>query len=407
MRVGIFTEVYKPYVSGVVTSILMLKKSLEDLGHEVYVVTINMDKVKYEYDEKERVLRVPGINSGIYDNFKVSSIYPIKSTNRIKKWNLDIIHTHTEGSMGTYGRLLGKQFNIPIVHTYHTMYEDYIYLVTKGHFDKPAKKLLEYFTLFYCDKTVSELIVPTQKAYNLFKIKYGVNREINIIPTGIDVDKFDRSNNDKNKVIISLRNKLGIKSDDFVLLLVSRISEEQKNIKFLLDCQKQLNKKYKNIKFLVVGDGPDLDYFKNYVKKNREENVIFTGMVPQDKVALYYQLGNIFVTASKTETQGLTVIEGMAASLPIVCMDDDSFKIAVIEDYNGKFFKNRREYVNAILDLYENKEKYNNMSKQAFTTSKQFSIKYYGERIIDVYKKALNKEDKTLLTRIKNVIKRV
>ena len=72
MRVGIFTEVYKPYVSGVVTSILMLKKSLEDLGHEVYVVTINMDKVKYEYDEKERVLRVPGINSGIYDNFKVS-----------------------------------------------------------------------------------------------------------------------------------------------------------------------------------------------------------------------------------------------------------------------------------------------------------------------------------------------
>ena len=79
MRVGIFTEVYKPYVSGVVTSILMLKKSLEDLGHEVYVVTINMDKVKYEYDEKERVLRVPGINSGIYDNFKVSSIYPIKS----------------------------------------------------------------------------------------------------------------------------------------------------------------------------------------------------------------------------------------------------------------------------------------------------------------------------------------
>ena len=115
MRVGIFTEVYKPYVSGVVTSILMLKKSLEDLGHEVYVVTINMDKVKYEYDEKERVLRVPGINSGIYDNFKVSSIYPIKSTNRIKKWNLDIIHTHTEGSMGTYGRLLGKQFNIPII----------------------------------------------------------------------------------------------------------------------------------------------------------------------------------------------------------------------------------------------------------------------------------------------------
>jgi len=86
MRIGIFTEVYRPYVSGVVTSIMMLKKSLEDLGHEVYVVTINMDKMKYEYDEKEKILRVPGIDTGIYDNFKVSSIYPIKPTNRIKKW---------------------------------------------------------------------------------------------------------------------------------------------------------------------------------------------------------------------------------------------------------------------------------------------------------------------------------
>ena len=407
MRIGLFSEVYKPYVSGVVTSVTMLKKSLEELGHQVYVVTINNKSNKYEYDEKEHVLRVPGIDSGIYNDFKISTIYPIKPLKIIKKWNLDIIHTHTEGSIGTYGRLLSKQFDIPIVHTYHTMYEDYIYLVTKGLFDKPAKKLLEYFTLFYCDKTVSELIVPTQKAYNLFKIKYGVNREINIIPTGIDVDKFDRRNNDKNEVI-KLRHSLGIKDDDFVLLLVSRISDEQKNIKFLIDAHKNIIKKHKNIKFLIVGDGPDLENMKNAASKiNDGKNFIFTGMVPQDKVALYYQLGNIFVTASKTETQGLTVIEGMAASLPVVCMDDDSFKIAVIDEYNGKFFKNKKEYVKAIFEIYEDKEKYNNMSKQAFTTSKQFSIKYYGERIMDVYKKALNKEDKTLLTRIKNAIKRV
>ena len=232
MRVGIFTEVYKPYVSGVVTSIMMLKKSLESLGHSVYIVSINMDKMKYEYDEDEKNIKIPGIESGIYDNFKVSSIYSIKATKQIKKWKLDIIHTHTEGSMGTYGRLLAKQFNIPVVHTYHTMYEDYIYLVTKGHFDKPAKKILEYFTLFYCDKTVSELIVPTKKTYDLFKVKYGIDREVNIIPTGIDTERFNKNNYDK-KDIIELRNKLSISKDDFVLLLVSRISEAQKNIKFI------------------------------------------------------------------------------------------------------------------------------------------------------------------------------
>ena len=176
------------------------------------------------------------------------------------------------------------------------MYEDYMYLVTKGHFDKPAKKLLEYFTVFYCDKTVSELIVPTKKTYDLFKVKYGIDREINIIPTGIDTDRFDKDNFDK-KDIIALRNKLGISKDDFVLLSVSRISEAQKKIKFLVDCQKQLNKKYKNIKLLIVGDGPDLEYFKKMCKGN--SNIIFTGMVPWKDVSLYYQLGDIFIYTAR------------------------------------------------------------------------------------------------------------
>lgn len=405
MRIGIFTEVYSPYVSGVVTSVMMLKKSLEELGHQVYVVTINMNNAKYDYNEKERVLRVPGMESGIYTDFKVSTIYPLKALSIITKWKLDIIHTHTEGSMGTFGRLLSKQFNIPIVHTYHTMYEDYIYLITKGYFNRPAKKLLEYFTLFYCDKTVSELIVPTQKAYNLFKIKYGVEREINIIPTGIDVERFDKSKCDV-KELNSLCNKLGINKEDFILLLVSRISKE-KNIQFLIDAQKQIIKKYKNIKFLIVGDGPELEEMKKIASKiDSGKNFIFTGMVPQNKVALYYQLGNVFVTASTTETQGLTVIEGLSASLPVVCIEDDSFKIAVINDYNGLFFKNKKEYINSIFKLYEDKAKYKTMSNQAFNSSKQFSSKYYGEKILEVYNKALNKNPTTIVEKIKNIIKK-
>ena len=402
MRIGIFTEVYRPYVSGVVTSVVMLKKSLEELGHDVYVVTINTDKMKYEYDEKEKILKIPGIESGIYDNFKISSIYSIKATKRIKKWNLDIIHTHTEGSMGLYGRLLAKQFDIPVVHTYHTMYEDYIYLITKGYFDKPAKKLLEVLTLFYCDKSVSELIVPTKKTYDLFKNKYGIEREVNIIPTGIDIERFKNSNFD-SKEINDLKNELGIKKDDFVLLLVSRISEEQKNIKILIDSQKIINKKYKNIKFLIVGDGPDLEYFKKMTKNNK--NIIYTGMVPWNVVAKYYQLGNVFVTASKTETQGLTVIEAMAASLPVVCLDDDSFKIAIIDNYNGLFFKNKKEYINSIFKIYEKKDEYAIMRKHAVLSSKQFSSKYYGERILEVYDKAILEYKKSIVDKIKNIIR--
>ena len=305
--------------------------------------------------------------------------------------------------MGAFGRLLSKQLNIPVVHTYHTMYEDYIYLLTKGYFDKPAKKVLEYLTMFYCDKTVSELIVPTKKTYDLFKIKYGMEREVNIIPTGIDIDRFSNKNFDK-KELIELRKSLGIKEDDFVLLLVSRISEEQKNIKFLIDSQKMLNKKYKNIKLLVVGDGPDLEYFKKICKN--DEGIIFTGMIPWTEVSKYYQLGDVFVTASKTETQGLTVIEGMAASLPVICMNDDSFKIAVIEDYNGLFFNNKKEYMKDVLTLYNDKSKYLTMSKQALSSSKQFSVKFYGQKILEVYNKAIDSYKVPIIKKLKNIIKK-
>ena len=403
MRIGIFTETYKPYVSGVVTSIIMLKKSLEQLGNEVYIVTINQNGIKYEYDEKEKILRVPGIDSKIYDDLKISSIYPIKSLLKIKKWNLDIIHTHTEGTMGTYGRLLAKQFNIPVVHTYHTMYEDYIYLITKGHFDKPAKKILQYFTVFYCDKIVSELIVPTKKTYDLFKKKYQIERQINIIPTGIDIERFKKDNYDKKDLLL-LRKKYNISKNDFVLLLVSRISEEQKNINFLLKQQEKINKHHKDIKLLVVGDGPDLNKFKQEYKNNK--NIIFTGMIPWDEVSKYYQIGNIFVTASKTETQGLTVIEAISSGLPVVCMEDDSFKLAIINEYNGLFFNDEEEYLKNILYLYENRKKYTNMSKQTVNSSEQFSSEMYGKKILEVYNRAIENRKNNIYTKIKNVFRK-
>ena len=171
MRIGIFTETYSPYISGLVTSEVMLKKALEKLGHEVYVVTANLEDFHYRYDEEEHVLKVPGIPTGIYDS-RLTSIYPVRAVNKIKSWNLDVIHSQTEFAIGTFARLISKQLNIPLVHTYHTMYEDYIHYITKGYFNKSSKKIVEYLTMFYCDTTADALIVPTKKTYDLFKEKY-------------------------------------------------------------------------------------------------------------------------------------------------------------------------------------------------------------------------------------------
>ena len=171
MRIGIFSDSYPPYINGVSTSILMLQRALEKKGHEVFVVTVNPDNLKYKYENEDKIIRIPGIPTGIYD-YRLTGVYPIKAIKKVRSWNLDVIHSHTEFGIGMFARLIATEFNIPLVHTYHTMYEDYIETITKGYFDRSSKKLVEYITKFFCDKTCSELIVPTKKTYDLFKRKY-------------------------------------------------------------------------------------------------------------------------------------------------------------------------------------------------------------------------------------------
>ena len=342
MRIGIFTDTYTPYINGVTTSILMLKKALEKKGHIVYIVTVNAENLKYSIEENGRTMRIPGIPIGIYD-YRLTGIYPIKAIKTIKKWNLDVIHSQTEFGIGTFARIIAKQWNIPLVHTYHTMYEDYVHYITHGYFKKSSKKIVEYLTLFYCDKTISELVVPTKKTYELFKQKYKVDRNVYIVPTGIDVEKFYKEKASMKK-ITTKRKELNLSEKDFIILFVGRIGSE-KNIDLLLSSMNYLTTVSNQIKLLIVGDGPELETYKQYVKKNQlENNVIFTGKVPWNEISIYYQIANCFVTASHTETQGLTVIEAMAASLPVVAIKDESFTDTVINELNGLIFKNRREY---------------------------------------------------------------
>lgn len=407
MRIGIFTDSYTPFINGVTTSVLMLKKGLEKKGHTVYVVTVNNENMKYKLDEKGKVLRLPGVPIGIYD-YRLTGIYPLKAINIIKKWNLDVIHCQTEFGVGTFARIIAKQLNIPLVHTYHTMYEDYIHYITKGYFNKTGKKIVEYLTLFYCDKTATELVVPTKKAYELFKEKYKVDRNVYIVPTGIEVEKFYLENN-KQLNIVKKRESLGLKRDDFVILFVGRIGSE-KNVELLLTSMRYIVNNCPKAKLLIVGDGPDLNKYKTFVKKQGlEENILFTGKVPWESIAEYYLISDVFTTASKTETQGLTVIEAMAASLPVVCINDESFTNTVIDNLNGKIFKNKRGYKKAIIELYNDPKELKRLSKQARLSADMHSSKYFVESILDVYKIAIKNKPQTIIPlvgKIKNILKK-
>ena len=402
MRIGLFTDTYPPYINGVSTSVLMLKKGLEKLGHTVYVVTVNSESFKYK--KEENVLMIPGIPVGILD-YRLTSMYPVKAKNIIKSWNLDVIHTHTEFGVGSFARFLSKQYNIPLVHTYHTMYEEYIYYITKGYFDGPSKKLVEYLTLFLCDKTVEELIVPTKKTYDLFKDKYKVKRDVHIIPTGIDVERFYNENTDK-KTVSDLKKDIGLNKNDKVILFVGRIAKE-KNIEFLIKAHKKIVKINENAKLVIVGDGPDMKELLELVDKNKlNKNVIFTGKAPWDEIPNYYALCDVFVTASTSETQGLTIIEAMAASKPVVAIKDESFEIVIENKVDGILFNDEKEYVDAINQVLTDKSISSNLGKKARKKANKYSAIEYASSVEKIYKLVLNR-DTNVIKKVYNNVKKI
>ena len=402
MRIGIFTDTYPPYINGVSTSVSMLENALRKKGHQVYIVTVNTENMRYKYENDEHIIRIPGVPIGIYD-YRLTGVYPLKAINKIKKWNLDVIHSHTEFGVGTFARIIAKQYNITLVHTYHTMYEDYVHYITKGYFNNTSKKIVEYLTNFYCNQTATELIVPTKKTYDLFKEKYKYTRNVHIIPTGIEVEKFYKENTDPAK-LEEIRKKHGLNKGDFVILYVGRLGQE-KSVDVLIEAHQELAREYK-AKLLIVGDGPDMDTYKNLVHKLKiDDNVIFTGKVPWTEVTLYYQIADIFATASKSETQGLTVIEAMAASLPVVAVDDESFRNVIIDGLNGHLFDTKKEYKKYVKSFIDEPSKLQQFSKQARINADTYSSKYFAERVLDVYRLAINGETSEEKNSVKNGFK--
>lgn len=389
MKIGIFTDAYEPHISGVTTSIKMLKTALEKMNHEVYIVTANLLNNKFIYDKNNKIIYLPGIKTGIYET-KLTGIYSKKAMKIIKTWSLDVIHSQTEFGIGYFSRIVAKKLNISVVHTYHTLYEDYVHYVTHGHFNNLAKKLAIKVTKYYCEKKCNELIVPTEKIKELFINKYNIKKEINVIPTGIDIDKFDITPKMKKEIEI-LKKKYSISNNDFIIGSVGRIAPEKSFDKLIYNI-KDMIKYNNNIKVVLVGGGPDLDNLKELTKKLKlTKHIIFTDKVEYELVPTYFNLFNVVVSFSKTETQGLTIIEGLAASKPTICIDDESFQSMIEQNYNGFLFKTDEEFKDYIFQLITNKTLYKSMAQNAKNSTYKYSKEVFASEVLKVYHKAIKK----------------
>ena len=376
MKILITSDWYYPVVNGVVRSVLNLKNYLESQGHEVRVLTLSNTISSYQTEE---VYYIGSLSAKrIYPEARITNILAKTHLRNIRKWEPDIVHSQCEFSTFLMGKTLAKILNIPLVHTYHTVYEDYTHYFIKNK--RAGVKIVAAFSKNFSDMC-DYMIAPTEKTANILE-SYNIDRKkIAVIPTGVHIcDMYDED----------LRAELGIPKDKKILLYLGRLGEE-KNIEELIDFYQRLDDP--NIEFFIVGGGPHADKLKAYNEKLKA-NVNFVGMVDPSEVNKYYQAADIFTTSSTSETQGLTYYEALSNGLVAVCRDDESLDGVLKNGFNGFRFNNFDEYKTYIYKVLDNpdyqKELSTNARKYALDN---FSVESFGSKCEDLYEKAINEFD--------------
>lgn len=244
MRIGFFTDTYFPQVSGVATSIKTLKDQLEKQGHEVYIfTTTDPDAEDFEKD----IVRMPSVPFVSFKDRRIVVRGIWFAYQVAKELELEIIHTHTEFGAGFLGKMVANRLQIPVVHTYHTMYEDYLHYIANGKVVRPTH-VKRFIKMFVNHST--GVVCPSQRVVDTLQ-RYEVDIPMRIIPTGIEVEQFVRPDITKNKTDL-LRKELGINDDQLMILSLSRLSYE-KNIHVIVQQFPEVLLNYPNARLVIVG----------------------------------------------------------------------------------------------------------------------------------------------------------
>lgn len=377
MRVLITTDLFTTETNGVVTSIKNLVGELKKKGHEVKILTLSQE---FKSHKNKNAYYIRSMPVKVYPDVRMPMFYRHRYIREIIEWKPEIIHSQCEFFSFQFAEYISKMTGAPIVHTYHTLYEQY------AHYLVPGKQLGNYTVKKLSKKrlkNVSIIVAPTQKVKKTLNA-YGIDKEICVVPSGINLEQHKKALPEKERS--AMRNELGIRDDEKVLINLGRLGDE-KNLEELINFFADVVERHKDVKFMLVGDGPARKRLEHIAKNlNIEDRVIFTGMVEPADVQKYYKLGDIFVSASTSETQGLTYVEAAANGLPLVCRSDLCLKEILRPGENGYEYTCKNDFLQKIdvfLDDDVFREKAGKRSKEV---ADRFDKRNFGSAIEEVYK---------------------
>ncbi len=377
MRIGIFTDSYRPYTSGVVTSIVTFKEELIQLGHEVYIFAPSYP----DYHEQEQgVYRFYSLPSPTNPDFTLAiPVLPgIKML--VKKLNLDIIHVHSPFTMGRVGLHYARKYKIPIVFTYHTLYDQYAHYVPVAQ--ELARDMALKLSNNFCNQC-DHIIVPSKEVETLLN-GYSIKSPVSVIPTGVPLHKFEHIQKDW------LRTNYGIPDNRRILLFVGRLSKE-KNLGFLIRAFRQINMQMPETTLVITAQGPletELRDLARSLDFSLDTDVIFTGALPFETLVDVYSSSDLFVFSSMTETQGLVLIEAMASGLPVVAVRAYGVQDMVDDGINGVLTEcERNEFCNAVIRVLNDEILYKRLKANAYLKAQNLSSANMALKLQEVYEK--------------------
>jgi len=376
LKIAMFADSFYPTVDGAVVAMDTVSKGLEARGHEIVVFA---PKPRAAPETRWRVHYLPSMEFKGYPGYRVV-ISPSDMLERMREEKVDLIHCHGLAAMAILSLTASRALRIPHVLTFHTMAHEAARYYTP--FKMPHEMMSELVWTYLRNllKRPEAVVVPSAPIRDELT-SWGVRmKHCIVVPTGVDCDRFRPDNYDRGFL-----DKYGLK-DKRVVLHVGRLSRE-KRLDTALRAIKELTGTYPDLRLLVVGGGPDLEYYRGMAKDlGVSDHVVFTGFLPDKELPVAYATCDMLVIPSTFETQGLVVLEAMASGRPVAGMRARAIPEFVQEGKNGCLF-DEDSCAEAIARCLSRAE---SMRISAVATAREYSVDSCTARLEKAYKTAID-----------------
>ena len=388
MRIALMTNNYLPFIGGVSISIERLAEGLKKEGHEVVVFAPSYKDCEEETDK----VRYAALHTNICGGVSVPIPIDPKIEGMFKEKPFDIIHVHHPMLIGKTAAYLSAKYKVPLVYTYHTRYEQYAHyvlpkkMISHENIVRVTEKCIAGYMRHFLKKC-AHVFVPTEgmETYLYHNCNYAKER-ISTLPTGLSQNSFQV----EQEKVQAIRRTYNAENCP-LFISVSRLAKE-KNIPFLLESISRFKEMYKKpFKMLLVGEGPDKEMLVRLAwQLGISEEVVFTGKIPNAELKDYYGAADAFVFASKSETQGIVLLEAFAAGTPAVCVEATGISDLLKDNENG-FLVNEdaEQFADKLKQLATENVLREKLAQGALQTAQCFSENYIAKEAVRQYNKVV------------------